>query len=569
LSHVRQKWKPDIRRTRKEIFRYAREGSLFQVNDSSLSETFSWSKAVLASNRHYLDGEFVPMPCPAEYNFFFTHDVLLADLGAVFFDCERIRTDLLFLKKLSRPDSVLPHAYYWKDGKYVTEFCGPDNWNHFWFIILTNRYLMHSADRKTVESVWPLVQKSLKMAVSQINQSNFLMYAIRPDWWDIGHIHGARAYMTILMIRALEEYVSLSFQIGKNDQLEQYLSISRKMRHGLESFLWDERRQYLMNMMKDMDPDSHFYAGSTIAVLFDVIEQDKKRLLLETAERKLLDPALGLRNVAPTDFHLLIDAYRFHDLEMGKPYVYLNGGVWPQNNVWFGLGWLYAGEVEKSESILKKYLTIEGIRNSPAGQPSFYEYRNANKVSSHYGEIDKPTFLWAGGLFIHFLYQLAGIRLTPFQLYIDPDIPENFKNCNFDLMIRGEKCRVEWKGEGSLLKEIRMDGKRNFSAQLSRAARHVVLTRGIPLYPYVSRVNVPVVEPVHYDKKNKMLELKVGGVSGQLINVEIVCPFDLKQLIVDHAQENWFRQISDFKGARVYRGEFVLQGDRGQFYFLF
>ncbi|MCW8806259.1 MAG: hypothetical protein OQK56_07350, partial [Ignavibacteriaceae bacterium] len=54
--------------------------------DSIIDQSVCWAKAILEANAHYLDGEIVPMPCPAEYNFYFTHDVLKTDLAAVIFD---------------------------------------------------------------------------------------------------------------------------------------------------------------------------------------------------------------------------------------------------------------------------------------------------------------------------------------------------------------------------------------------------------------------------------------------------------------------------------------------------
>ena len=58
--------------------------------DSIIDQSVFWAKAILEANAHYLDGEIVPMPCPAEYNFYFTHDVLKTDLAAVNFDTERV-----------------------------------------------------------------------------------------------------------------------------------------------------------------------------------------------------------------------------------------------------------------------------------------------------------------------------------------------------------------------------------------------------------------------------------------------------------------------------------------------
>ncbi|NIV11193.1 MAG: hypothetical protein GWN62_07840, partial [Aliifodinibius sp.] len=192
-------------------------------------QTFRWSKAVLESNQHYLDGKIVPMPCPAEYNFFFTHDLLLTDLGAVFFDAERVKNDLLYLRSLTKVDSVLPHAYYWKDGSYQTEFCGSDNWNHLWFIILAGSYLKHTNDKETLAKLFPIIKKSIEMQLQNRGKDN-LMYAMRPDWWDIGNVYGARSYITSLMIRALREYVYICYRLGNEvNDLSTYLNLSNRM----------------------------------------------------------------------------------------------------------------------------------------------------------------------------------------------------------------------------------------------------------------------------------------------------------------------------------------------------
>ena len=354
-------------------------------------QTARWSKAVLASNMHYLNGHIVPMPCPAEYNFFFTHDMLQTDLGAVIFDGERVKKDLNFIHSLTKADSVLPHAYYWQDTEFKTEFCGTDNWNHLWFLILSSSYLKHSNDIQTVELLYPILLKSLNMML-QNKGSVDLIYASRPDWWDIGDVYGARAYITTLVIRALREFCFISIKLSKIDErILYYLNLSHRMQHQLKECLWGNESGYLMNMLDSTSIDRHYYAGSLLTAAFSLLSEDDTRTLLETARNQLLDPRIGIRNVMPADFHNLIDVYKFKGMEAGEPYLYINGGVWPQGIVWYALGWLSVEQPDSAQKILKNYLTLEGIRNSPNGQPSFFEYRNANAQSPKYGEIDKPT----------------------------------------------------------------------------------------------------------------------------------------------------------------------------------
>ncbi|PIP12644.1 MAG: hypothetical protein COX49_04465, partial [bacterium (Candidatus Stahlbacteria) CG23_combo_of_CG06-09_8_20_14_all_40_9] len=78
------------------------------------------------TNAHWLDGEILPMPCPAEYNFYFTHDVLVTDIGAVHYDIQRVKRDLQYIMTKADSNKRIPHAYYWKDREYQTEICSSD-----------------------------------------------------------------------------------------------------------------------------------------------------------------------------------------------------------------------------------------------------------------------------------------------------------------------------------------------------------------------------------------------------------------------------------------------------------
>jgi hypothetical protein len=177
------------------VLNYVKENR-YTTGDSYLDKTVLWSDAMLAVDQHYIDGSVQPMPCPAEYYFHFTHDVLLTDLAAVNFDLARVKQDLTFITDHADKNKTIPHAYYWQDTSFVTEYADSDNWNHFWFVITSAKYLLHSNDKEFMNKIFPFVQKSIDMALS--NRHNDLMWAIRPDWWDIGRNYGPRAYMTIL-----------------------------------------------------------------------------------------------------------------------------------------------------------------------------------------------------------------------------------------------------------------------------------------------------------------------------------------------------------------------------------
>lgn len=111
IAQAKREWRRDLQKNETALLT-AVQRAPFTLPDSVVQQTARWSKAVLAANQHYLADHIVPMPCPAEYNFYFTHDMLLTNLGATFFDTERVKRDLDFLRNLSQPDSILPHAYY-------------------------------------------------------------------------------------------------------------------------------------------------------------------------------------------------------------------------------------------------------------------------------------------------------------------------------------------------------------------------------------------------------------------------------------------------------------------------
>jgi hypothetical protein len=531
VSKFLSNWNTRLLKYEDHVENYALRNFPISVGDSIIEQTAMWSKAVLGSNIHYLDGKFVPMPCPAEYNFFFTHDALLTNLGAVYFDLERVKNDLLYLKSLTKQDSILPHAYYWKDGRFMTEYCGSDNWNHFWFIILANSYLKHSGDTKTVELIYPIIHKSISL-VMRNKFDDDLLYGTQPDWWDIGHVFGARSYITLLMIKALQDYAAISFQLSHNENVLPSLNLAYRMRSRLVDYLWKDDKSYLMNMLDTVQVDNHYYAGSLVAAAFDILDNDREIKLLKTAREQLMDENLGIRNAMPADFHKLVDVYQFKGGEMGEPYIYANGGIWPQGTIWYGLGLLNIGRVDEAKDVLTKYLTLEGIKNSPNGQPSFYEYRNADANSTDYGKIDKPTFLWAGGWYLYTLYQLMGVRENPWNIWFEANLPEDFTNVNYPLTVYGKETMVKIVGTGQFFKSIKIDGQSVNTAVVNSLPKIILLERGNPEQPYLEKVDC-ILEKVNYSATDSSFQIYVHGVQNQPAMVNIISPYRIKNIVLN------------------------------------
>jgi glycogen debranching enzyme len=406
LVKILQKgYRKEIQNYEDYILREVNE-NLFLTGDPVLDQSIGWAKALLAVNQHYIDGTIQPMPCPAEYNFYFTHDVLLTDLAVVKFDLKRVKKDLQFIIDYANEDKVIPHAYYWKDSSFKTEFVTTDGWNHFWFIILSAKYFQNSSDTAFANELYPYVKKSLEESLA--GEQEGLMFAYRPDWWDIGRNYGPRSYMTLLAVKSIKDFILFSERLGKNEnELIKYSVLADKMQNQLNEKLWSDERKYLINYFEDGSEDPHYYMGSLLAIYFDLLDEKRAKELIKTAEKYLLDKELGIYTVFPMDFHQLTDFFKFAGNEAGEPHKYINGGIWPHSNAWYALALIKTGDKRKAMEFIKKTMTLDGIINSPNGQPAMYEYRNSNyKDPEVYGKIDKPQFMWAAGWYLYCIYEL-------------------------------------------------------------------------------------------------------------------------------------------------------------------
>jgi len=527
-------WEKEVKAYDELVVRKSEMETQFKTNDPVLDASAIWAKGILTANAHYINTRIVPMPCPAEYNFFFTHDLLMTDLGAVNFDAARVKKDLLYVESLAR-DNIIPHAYYWKDHGFTTEYCTPDNWNHFWFIIVTGAYLRHSLDEVTVRKLYPRVRKSLEEVLTQLKPDH-LMYAFRPDWWDIGHIEGPRAYTTALAIRSLREYLYISsFLHERTQKLNEYESLADSMQYALTHRLWDDRMNYLVNY-NEGKKDEHYYMGSLVPVAYDLLDAEQAQKLVRTATEELLDRIIGVRTVMPPDFHTreAIQFYRFAGEEAGKPFFYANGGIWPHDNAWYAMALNEIGSRDEALKFVKSTMTIDGIIHSPRGQPAMYEYRYDDSTSSEYGMVDKPCFLWAGGFYLKTLYTLFGVRENEWNLSFESSLPSGCDSVAYTLT-NGNSKRFVLSGNGKYLESLTF-GRISVPSlvlpiEYARQTQTCVVRFGIPKQPYLKSINATV-EKVIYERTNG-IHCEIESFHGHRITAVVISPSMLKKVEVD------------------------------------
>jgi len=517
--------------------------------DSIIDQSVFWAKAILEANAHYLDGEFVPMPCPAEYNFYFTHDVLKTDLAAVNFDTERVKKDLDYIIRHANENKIIPHAYYWKDSLYRTEFADHDNWNNFWFTIVSGSYLRHSADVKFLKVLYPYITKSLDQALRTKGDDD-LMWSNRPDWWDIGKLYGSKSYMTILAIKAIREYLFISTVLETNlDKIVEYDLLANRMQDQLNTNLWDEDLNYLINYYEPDKIDKHYYIGSLLAAHYGLVDKTKLSELVKTAKEKLLDEKVGIYNVFPMDFHILKDYLNFSGNEAGDKFYYANGGIWPHGNAWYALALISDEQKDEALNFIKNVMSLDGIMKGPNSQPAMYEVRNGNfNDPSIYGTVDKPQFLWAAGWYLYCLYHLYAINENSWNISFDPYLRDDQEKSSFDLFAAGKLLNVSVVGKGDFIKHIKYGSKIYPSAVIPEdipLTSNISIELGKPESPYLAATNSILVSST---VNSKTLTIKVKAFKGHKNVSKISSPFKPKQVKIVGRDNNETLNIRELSG---------------------
>ena len=353
------------------------------------------------------------------------------------------------------------------------------------------------------------------------------MYAFRPDWWDLGWNEGSRTYITALSIRAIEDYLYMASVLDrKNPAL---LSLERnavEMRSALTKRLWDDSLNYLINY-NGADKDHHRYMGSLLAPAYKLLDRERSLKLIETAKRELLAPNVGIRAVMPSDFHKdsVIKYFRIAGSEAGDAYTYINGGVWPHNNAWYALAQHAAGKSDDALDFVKRCMTVDGIAQSPNGIPAMYEYRYSNEESPRYGEIDKPSFLWAGGFYLYTMYSLAGATDNVWNLSFSQERAHFDSSVGFSYTFGiGKDVMID--GIGRQLATFAADGKKIPSLVLPMdvaASKKFDLTFGNSSEPFLSTVNA-IVHTAAYTSKQKRFVCALSSFKGHQTIMTVVVP---------------------------------------------
>jgi cellobiose phosphorylase len=338
--------------------------------------------------------------------------------------------------------------------------------------------------------------------------------------------------MTILAIKAIREYLFISTVLETNlDKIVEYEMLANRMQNQLNSNLWDDNLNYLINYYEPGKIDKHYYIGSLLAAHYGLLDKTKLSELVETAKEKLLDEKVGIYNVFPMDFHVLRDYLNFSGNEAGDEFYYANGGIWPHGNAWYALALLESGKKDEAYNFIKKVMTVKGVMSGPNGQPAMYEVRNGDfNDSSIYGTVDKPQFLWAAGWYLYCLYHMYGIDENSWNISFDPYLGDDQEKSSFDLFAAGKLLNVNVTGESDFIKHIKYGREIYPSTVIPEdipLTSNVSIELGKPESPYLASTNSILLSSTF---SSKTLTIRLKAFKGHKNIVSIISPFKPKKV---------------------------------------
>jgi hypothetical protein len=257
---------------------------------------------------------------------------------------------------------------------------------------------------------------------------------------------------------------------------------------------------------------------------------------VETARQHLLDPEIGIRTVAPADFHTdsVKAQYKVKGNEAGDAYWYANGGIWYLGNAWYTAALKAIGENDSALAFYRRTMTLDGITQSPQGQPALHEYRYGAPGSPQRGLVDKPTMMWAAGFCIGTAYRLAGFQDNVWNVTAAASVPGSFKDITATYMF-GTTKRVTRTGKGEMLTRLLADGREIPSRILpldAASAGAISITMGPIRYPFLDSLNA-VLHSASVNPKERSMACTVSSYPGHVTVMKIVTPWMADTVLVN------------------------------------
>jgi hypothetical protein len=202
-------------------------------------------------------------------------------------------------------------------------------------------------------------------------------------------------------------------------------------------------------------------------------------------------------------------------------------------------------------------MTVDGIANSPMGQPAMYEYRYADPLSGEYGKIDKPSFLWAGGFYLRTLYSLFGLKDNEWNVSFNGSLPKTAKDVAYTVAFETLKHITLEENEATPF-SLMVDGITLPTSVLPMSAvngnRIIVNLKGSRSLSLKS-VNA-ILRSVH-PSENGVLECELLSFEGHKVLAFLTSPDEIKEVLVDGTRLSGVEAKTRRDGMYEYEVQFI------------
>jgi glycogen debranching enzyme len=238
--------------------------------------------------------------------------------------------------------------------------------------------------------------------------------------------------------RVLSEMATI---LNKKAESEKYLNVARKIKTGINQFLWQPSKNYYGQFLygrnsKILSPRSEAL-GEALVILFDIAEKQKQKQIIS--------------NTPVTDYGISCIYPQIPDIPP-----YHNNAVWPFVQTY----WLWAAAKSGNEKAVME--SIAAIYRPAALFLTNKENFVADNGDFSGTQINSNNMLWSlsGNLsIVHNV--LFGIRYQEKKLVFEPFVPQALKGrrklSNFKY--RDAILDMEMEGYGNIIKEFLLDGE--------------------------------------------------------------------------------------------------------------
>jgi hypothetical protein len=196
-------------------------------------------------------------------------------------------------------------------------------------------------------------------------------------------------------------------------------------------------------------------------------------------------------------------------------------------------------------------MTIDGVANSPNGLPAMYEYRNSNPSSPAFGMIDKPSFLWAGGMYLQVLYRLLAVEENEWNLAISGELPSECDSVSCAFAFGGLRRLSIWRTPNED-RTLKADGVSIPSRILPldlRVTQKWSMSTNRQRHPFLSRANA-IVHTAVYDTTNNQLICEVSSFNGHSTRLVVESDNSPKETIAAGVVVHPLKSSPDKNGRR-------------------